>query len=196
MPEPRIIKRYANRKLYDTRHSRYITLEQISEMIRNGEDIQILDNKTKEDLTSITLAQIIFEQEKKRSFLPLGAMRHIIQSGGEWFAEAQRRVQSMLPAKWKDADIAADFPTNESARHTPSLAALREWTLHSKQRLAEWQQEVDGKIRGVVEGIHHSMTPWSGLQKHVQILAERIEELEEKLCELEQQETDRVRTHD
>src|SRR5512140_2976700 len=103
MPETRIIKRYANRKLYDTEHSRYVTLDQISEMIRNGDDVKIVDNKTKEDLTTVTLAQIIFEEEKKqRSFLPLGAMRNIIQSGGEWFAEAQRRVQSILPGKRRE----------------------------------------------------------------------------------------------
>src|SRR5688572_2330748 len=103
MPETRIIKRYANRKLYDTEHSRYVTLDQISEMIRNGDDVKIVDNKTKEDLTTVTLAQIIFEEEKKqRSFLPLNAMRNIIQSGGEWFAEAQRRVQSILPGKRKE----------------------------------------------------------------------------------------------
>src|SRR5947209_20280026 len=103
MPETRIIKRYANRKLYDTEHSRYVTLDQISEMIRAGDDVKIVDNKTKEDLTTVTLAQIIFEEEKKqRSFLPLGAMRNIIQSGGQWLAEAQRRVQSILPGKRKD----------------------------------------------------------------------------------------------
>src|SRR3954468_19963832 len=96
MPETRIIKRYANRKLYDTQHSRYVTLEQISEMIRAGDDVKIIDNKSKEDLTSVTLAQIIFEEEKKRSFMPLTAMRNIIQSGGGWFAEAQRRVSSVL----------------------------------------------------------------------------------------------------
>src|SRR6185436_5722882 len=84
MPETRIIKRYANRKLYDTEHSRYVTLDQISEMIRNGDDVKIVDNKTKEDLTSVTLAQIIFEEEKKqKTFLPLAAMRNIIQTGGE-----------------------------------------------------------------------------------------------------------------
>src|SRR3569833_4290351 len=76
MPDTRIIKRYANRKLYDTEHSRYVTLDQISEMIRNGDDVKIVDNKTKEDLTTVSLAQIIFEEEKQqRSFLPLGAMR-------------------------------------------------------------------------------------------------------------------------
>src|ERR1041385_9537036 len=127
MPDTRIIKRYANRKLYDTEHSRYVTLDQISEMIRNGDDVKIVDNKTKEDLTTVTLAQIIFEEEKKqRSFLPLGAMRNIIQSGGEWFAEAQRRVQSILPGKRRDetgAEIATDEgeSTHENAIKPGSL---------------------------------------------------------------------------
>ena len=79
MPETRIIKRYANRKLYDTEHSRYVTLDQISEMIRNGDDVKIVDNKTKEDLTSVTLAQIIFEEEKKTPRLSLSGLREIIQ---------------------------------------------------------------------------------------------------------------------
>ncbi|WP_428262001.1 polyhydroxyalkanoate synthesis regulator DNA-binding domain-containing protein [Haliangium sp.] len=107
MKDARVIKRYANRKLYDTQHSRYVTLEQISEMVRNGDDVKIIDNKTKEDLTSVTLAQIIFEEEKKqRSFLSLQTMRNIIQNGGESFAnlvtEAQRRVTSILPRRKED----------------------------------------------------------------------------------------------
>src|ERR1043166_6885281 len=111
MPETRIIKRYADRKLYDTEHSRYVTLDQISEMIRAGDDVKIVDNKTKEDLTTVTLAAIIFEEEKKqRSFLRLNGMLNIIQSGGEWFAEAQRRVQSILPGKRHDA-----APSDEAA---------------------------------------------------------------------------------
>ena len=113
MTQVRIIKRYANRKLYDTQHSRYATLDQISEMIRNGDDVKIIDNKTKEDLTSVTLAQIIFEEEKKqRSFLPLQAMRNIIQNGGESFAhlvtEAQRRMTSILPRRKDDEDKESD----------------------------------------------------------------------------------------
>jgi len=61
---PRVIKRYANRKLYDTRESCYVTLPQIAEFVRAGEDVQIIDNRTKENLTSVTLAQIIYESEK------------------------------------------------------------------------------------------------------------------------------------
>ena len=80
----RLVKRYPNRKLYDTLASRYVTLEDIAVMIREGEDVQILDNKSQDDLTSVTLTQIIFEEEKKKkSLLPLSALRNIIQSKGE-----------------------------------------------------------------------------------------------------------------
>jgi polyhydroxyalkanoate synthesis repressor PhaR len=197
MSETRIIKRYANRKLYDTEHSRYVTLDQISEMIRAGDDVKIVDNKTKEDLTTVTLAQIIFEEEKKqRSFLPLGAMRNIIQSGGEWFAEAQRRVQSILPGKRGDEVLADhadgqephEHEEDEAAAKKRSLAVLREWVDQSKHRLDDWQRQVDGKIRGAIEGIQHSINPWAGVQKDVRSLADRIAELESKLSELEQHE--------
>ena len=56
------IKRYGNRKLYDTHQSRYVTLEEISRMVRSGEEIRVIDNKTQEDLTSVTLAQIMLEE--------------------------------------------------------------------------------------------------------------------------------------
>lgn len=196
MPETRIIKRYANRKLYDTEHSRYVTLDQISEMIRNGDDVKIVDNKTKEDLTTVTLAQIIFEEEKKqRSFLPLAAMRNIIQSGGEWFAEAQRRVQSILPGKRKDDAADAEEPAPEAAAAAAtttdaadeamvkkrSLASLREWVDHSKHRLEEWQKQVDTRIRTTIEGI----SPFHSVNKDVRALADRIAELEAKLADLE-----------
>ncbi|HWU91488.1 MAG TPA: polyhydroxyalkanoate synthesis regulator DNA-binding domain-containing protein [Kofleriaceae bacterium] len=210
MPETRIIKRYANRKLYDTEHSRYVTLDQISEMIRHGDDVKIVDNKTKEDLTTVTLAQIIFEEEKKqRSFLPLNAMRNIIQSGGEWFAEAQRRVQSILPIKRKDdvpereardagseplADAAAASatPADEAMVKKRSLASLREWVDHSRHRLDEWQKQVDGKIRSTIDNISQTISPWASINKDVKTLADRIEELEAKLRELEAHEEPRT----
>jgi polyhydroxyalkanoate synthesis repressor PhaR len=189
MPETRIIKRYANRKLYDTEHSRYVTLDQISEMIRQGDDVKIVDNKTKEDLTTVTLAQIIFEEEKKqRSFLPLGAMRNIIQSGGEWFAEAQRRVQSILPGKRKDGEEdettpaeANDESTDDAMVKKRGIASLREWIDHSKNRLEDWQKLVETRMRETVE----SISPFHSVNKDVAALADRIAELETKLKAIE-----------
>jgi polyhydroxyalkanoate synthesis repressor PhaR len=198
VPDTRIIKRYANRKLYDTEHSRYVTLDQISEMIRQGDDVKIVDNKTKEDLTTVTLAQIIFEEEKKqRSLLPLGAMRNIIQSGGQWFAEAQRRVQSILPGKRKDdahGDEGPaqehehehdDAPVDEAMVKKRSLASLREWVEQSKHRLEEWQKQVDEKVRHTLDNLSQTITPWASVNKDVRALADRIAELEAKLHEIE-----------
>ena len=147
---PRVIKRYANRKLYDTEHSRYVTLDQISEMIRNGDDVKIVDNKTKEDLTTVTLAQIIFEEEKKqRSFLPLGAMRNIIQNGSEWFAEAQRRVQdrvqSILPGKRKDGEEEGDDGQDAGADVAEEVGQEPEGAGRGRRRLGVFLVQMAGQ---------------------------------------------------
>jgi len=78
----KIIKRYQNRKLYDTQQSCYVTLDDIAKMIRSSEDVMVIDNKTKNDITAATLTQIIFEAEKKASqYAPLFTLREIIQNG-------------------------------------------------------------------------------------------------------------------
>ena len=101
--EPKVIKRYTNRKLYDTVESRYVTLDEIAQMIKAGAEVKIIDNRSKEDLTSVTLAQIIFEEEKKRSQMPLGVLREIIRHGGEAVAGFyQEKVGSRLTAGIED----------------------------------------------------------------------------------------------
>ena len=79
---PKIIKRYQNRKLYDTQQSCYVTLDDIAKMIRASEEVTVIDNKTKRDITASTLSQIIFEAEKKAGdYAPLYVLRDIIQHG-------------------------------------------------------------------------------------------------------------------
>jgi polyhydroxyalkanoate synthesis repressor PhaR len=194
MSDVRVIKRYANRKLYDTQHSRYVTLDQISVMIREGDDVKIIDNKSKEDLTSITLAQIIFEEEKKqKSFLPLQTMRNIIQTGGESIQqlvnqaqskafEVQRKVTDILPHKDEGEEEVADSESEadlaEAAKSGPlAIREFREFLVTSQRTIDEWQRRMDDRIRNVVEGI----SPFRGLHTDVQSLAERIAELEAKL---------------
>ena len=77
----RIIRRYSNRKLYDTQDSHYVTLAQVAAIIRAGDEIQVVAKVTGRDLTAATLAQIIFEEEKQRPKLPVAALRKIIQTG-------------------------------------------------------------------------------------------------------------------
>jgi polyhydroxyalkanoate synthesis repressor PhaR len=77
----RMIKRYSNRKLYDTTDSRYVTLQQIGDLIRNGDEISVIDRETQRDLTAATMAQIIFEEEKRTPRLSIEGLRRIIRSG-------------------------------------------------------------------------------------------------------------------
>lgn len=93
MSDVRVIKRYQNRKLYDTTDSCYVTLDDISDMIKQGEDIQVIDNTNKDDLTSVTLAQIIFEAEKRQqNVLPLDTLINIVRSSGETIREIAHKA--------------------------------------------------------------------------------------------------------
>jgi polyhydroxyalkanoate synthesis repressor PhaR len=101
----RIIKRYANRKLYDTRDSRYVTLLQLAAMIREGEDVRVLDNATKEDKTEVTLALIFSEELKSRPrALPVSTLEALVRQHGRQqapesdLASFDEPVRTLLPA--------------------------------------------------------------------------------------------------
>ncbi len=98
MTTARTIKRYANRKLYDTRDSRYVTLDHIAAMVRAGDDVRVVDNTTRADLTTATLAQIIFEEEKKTPRLSVAGLRKIIQGGMPAVAPATPMAGGAPPA--------------------------------------------------------------------------------------------------
>src|SRR5262247_3565903 len=92
-----VIKRYSNRKLYDTQESRYVTLEEIEEMIRGGKEITVVDASSGEDLTSVTLTQIILENERaRRSALPSAFLHQLIKHGEAWQDFVQRSMRSSL----------------------------------------------------------------------------------------------------
>jgi polyhydroxyalkanoate synthesis repressor PhaR len=80
-----VIKRYANRKLYDPQASQYVTLEELAEMIRAGREIAVTDATTGEDLTAMVLAQIILEKARsRRPSLPTAFLHQLIQYGEAW----------------------------------------------------------------------------------------------------------------
>ena len=92
-----VIKRYPNRKLYDTEARQYITLDGIAELIRQGQEIQVVGHATGEDLTAVVLTQIIAGQEKKRNgFLPQAVLTGLIRSGGATLATLQRTLATSI----------------------------------------------------------------------------------------------------
>lgn len=143
----KIIKRYSNRKLYDTERSKYVTLDEIARMIKAGEEVTIIDNETKEDLTSVTLTQIIFEEEKRESRMPLGMLRNLIQTGGdalqEFFdksvktpvSEIQANAQKSVEELKQSAQTLREAATRSVTEWTDT--ALRVFTRDAEAKRAE-----------------------------------------------------------
>jgi polyhydroxyalkanoate synthesis repressor PhaR len=82
-----IVKKYSNRRLYDTEGSRYVTLEELAEKIRLGADVKVQDAKTGEDLTQVTLTQIILESRGAARLLPVPLLMQLIRMGDDALAE-------------------------------------------------------------------------------------------------------------
>jgi polyhydroxyalkanoate synthesis repressor PhaR len=102
-----MIKRYPNRKLYDTEAKRYVTLEQITQMIEAGHEVQVIDNESGEDLTNLTLSQIIFEREKKGSgLLSRTLLTNLIRAGSDTL-EQVRKALLAGPEKLAETTIEA-----------------------------------------------------------------------------------------
>ena len=95
MDNKRIIKKYANRKLYDTQQSCYITLDEIAELIRTGQDITVIDNKTKEDISYKTLIQLLSLLEAKNAKVGIEqSLYRIIRSSEGTFSGYIRELEN------------------------------------------------------------------------------------------------------
>jgi polyhydroxyalkanoate synthesis repressor PhaR len=92
-----LIKRYPNRKFYDTEAKKYITLDDISTRIREGREIQVVDQTSGEEITSVVLSQIILEQEKKQTgFVPRSVLTGLVQSGGFTIGRLRKALSNPL----------------------------------------------------------------------------------------------------
>jgi polyhydroxyalkanoate synthesis repressor PhaR len=114
--EPIVIKKYANRRLYNTGTSTYVTLEDLAGMVKNGEDFIVYDAKTGEDITRSVLTQIIFEQENKggQNLLPITFLRQLIRFYGD--------SMQMLVPRYLEVSIDSLTREQEKFRHQISQA--------------------------------------------------------------------------
>lgn len=169
----RIIKRYQNRKLYDTSASRYVTLDDIASLIRQGEDVQIIDNQNQDDLTSITLTQIIFEQEKKKkSLLPLSTLRDIIQSGGGKIVDF---VQNTIESGASSISHVRD----EAERYIEKIIKKGDLSLEEGRSMIK--DFVDEKLKTALDAV--AVLP--SLHSEIRGLRKKIDQLEAKLKKYE-----------
>jgi polyhydroxyalkanoate synthesis repressor PhaR len=186
-----VIKRYPNRKLYDTQEKRYITLEGIAALIRLGHTVQVLDHATGEDLTAVTLTQIIFEQEKKRrGFVPQSILAGLIQSGGQTVGALRRTLASPLEL--------ARHVDDEIERRIQSLIVQGEMAAEEGFRLMDgllsqragdrdaWNAPGDAALHEALEGAmqehgvptRHDLKP---LFDQIDALAQKLDEMADSL---------------
>ncbi len=187
-PSVKVIKRYANRKLYDTERSCYVTLDEISQMVKEGEEVQVVDNKSKDDLTAVTLAQIIVEEEKKGSRMPLKLLRNIIKSSNEALGDFyQKRVAD--PAKQMAHDVEervgglfskkegepapapaaapppaaepakADAPADDAGSEGEEPEnAVRAFVTSTTEAFESWQKKIDEQVKDTLSRMTHVTT--------------------------------------
>lgn len=178
MTEPRVIKRYANRKMYDTARSCYVTLEEIAEIVRQGTEVRVIDNKTKQDLTEVTLTQALLDSERKqRGTVPLAGLRHLISSGNEFIsrkvAEPVSRVKEGAE-RWRgEAERTITAFKTEAEKRAEKL-------LHRRP-----DEETDAKG----EGVRHEAAKVEPAQR----VAEFVEQTQRAADEFQQKLDDRVR---
>ncbi|MFQ5697842.1 MAG: polyhydroxyalkanoate synthesis regulator DNA-binding domain-containing protein [Myxococcota bacterium] len=179
-----LIKRYANRKLYNTESSRYITLKGISELVHVGKEIRVVDNETGNDITSVVLSQILVDDQKQTSSpsqpVPGRLLSEIIQRGGDALYDALRRgvddAQDNLSElrenvrRWIQPQHSAS--TDSSGDRDPSLSEISRVVHESVERVLRL---IDLPTRSDLEA----------LSKHLERLASALEGFEARLQSLE-----------
>jgi polyhydroxyalkanoate synthesis repressor PhaR len=174
--ERRVIKRYSNRKLYDTKDSRYVTLLQIAEMVRAGEEVQIIDNASKEDKTDVTLALIISEELKARPRgIPLATLKTLIRHRGEKLLSTLREgpIGRLIPKEGQ----APSEPPAPVVKAEDDVTDPKDQNKGFRATIEQWQHTVDERIRAVLP----NFSVFRDLQLEVKRLNERLEALEKRV---------------
>jgi len=175
MAEKHLIKKYANRKLYDTRTSRYITLEGISQLVRDGADIEVVDRESGSDLTPLILSQIVMGEEKR------GGVARVNGDGGS----VSDRGQALLDYVRRTLNVPASIVTSEVERRRGDVEdlvdaaierALERLSLPSRrevERLADKVDELSRKIDKLAAGGRRTSTRTTATRTRTRTAATR-----------------------
>ena len=173
----RVIKRYSNRKLYDTKDSKYVTLLEIAEHVRAGEDIQVIDNASKEDKTEVTLALIISEELKTQPRgISQATLKNLIRErGGKWLSQLREGpIGKLMP---KDADGPAAESAERSDERASEFPQRETLAKGIRATLEQWQSGIDERIRAIIP----NGPSLSEIQAELSRLSDRISVLEQFL---------------
>jgi polyhydroxyalkanoate synthesis repressor PhaR len=177
----RTIKRYSNRKLYDTEDKRYITLEQIAVLVRENQDIKVVDNQTGEDLTTVTLSQILLEQEKrKETSLPKSFFTNLIQRSTERAMDfTKKNVLSWFDSSFgaSDQEVEANIDKAVQAGEV-SHDEAKKLKDEIKTRTASFKKKVDEMVERRVQDVLERLN--IPTKNDIAKLNERLDEITKK----------------
>ena len=178
MSEARLIKRYPNRKLYDTGDSRYITLDEIAHLLADGIDIRIVDNQTKDDLTDVTLAQILVEQSRKGKLEhSVSSLKGMIKNTGEQFTKKISEPVTQLRSSVEESMTRLLKTGEERAAETRDQ--FHAWINQNTQAIDDIQKKVDERIwhtAGRIDILAAMKAQIDELEKRVQALESKSDQ--------------------
>lgn len=183
----RVVKRYANRKLYDTTSSRYVALDDVAAFVRRGDEVEVTDNESGEDLTAVTLAQIILEDErKKKSFLSLPVLQDLVRYGGDAIAEATKQGMEAFGEMRDAAEKRVSELVPDSA---PGAGIIDDMLETSRRRIDDLQRRVDEGLKESVSRLREV----PGIGPEVERLENGLREIEVRLRNLVDRADDEAR---
>lgn len=183
----RIIKKYQNRKLYDTKTSQYVTLEDIARLIKTGEEVQVVDNQTKSDVTAIILTQILYDQEKyKKSIMPITMLKNMVQSGSGSVYEFMQKFVSQNVSNIHNAKVEAEryidrLVVQGELSKAEGKNLIKELINSAQRGVDEIQNKIDERIKSALT----KMKKVSELQTNISHLHQKLDTIERRVDELE-----------
>lgn len=179
--EPTVIKKYANRRLYHTGTSTYVTLEDLAVLVRGGEDFVVYDAKSSDDITRSVLAQIIFEEENKvgQNLLPVAFLRQLIRFYGD-------SMQSLVP---RYLEFSMDHLTKDQHQfrdHVTKAFGLETMDKIQAQTRANMQMFTESfrLFNPFLAGAAQSKPPEKGAENEMDGLKRELNEMRDRLDKL------------
>jgi len=192
-----LIKRYANRKLYNTQSSRYITLKGIAELLDAGEEVRVIDKQTGEDITSVALSQILVDSKRSNTQPPDTLLTQILGRGGDALYDALRKgvddasegigdLQERMRRMVGTSDEAQASPDEDDEFEADEAAEPQAST--KKQGFFQAPPELDDLVQNAVERVFRLLdlprrSDVESLNQNLERVAGAVEALEEAFAE-------------
>jgi len=182
-----IIKKYANRKLYDITDKRYLTMDQLSELIKSGEEVSIIDNETGDDLTSVIVSQLLAREEtNKGKSVPSHVLIQMLRKGrGTLFGYGKKYVslwQSALTMSKDEIEKIVNSLVKEKELSESEGKNLKQEVVGFANNLKSWIiDNIDQRVSDALKGLNlSSKAQINDLNTRVDELARKVAELEKK----------------